>query len=271
MSSEGGFRVLCLGDIVGRPARQALGPGLDELRRSFKPDLVVANGENSAGGLGIDAKTALEIRSGGVDIITLGDHAWQKKAGAVAVEEHRAWLIRPANYPPGAPGQGWAIWTPAGRPIKVAVLNVLGRVFINGPLDCPFRAAEALLGAALKDAVIVICDLHAEATSEKAAFARYFDGRMSLIFGTHTHVQTADEQILPNGTAFISDLGMCGGADGVIGMDNSVAINRFLSGMPHSYEIAKGQVLLQGVFCEIAEDCGKARHIERFQLKLSSK
>mgnify|MGYP000213596349 CR=1 FL=1 len=264
MSAEKVLRVLCLGDVVGRPGRSALKYGVPVLRQQLKIDLVIVNGENAAGGIGIDAKTAEEIRKAEVDIITLGDHAWHKKEAAALMESSAAFLIRPANYPPQAPGRGWTIWK-GGAETRVGVLNVLGRIFLNSPLDCPFRVTEALLVNELKECSIIICDIHAEATSEKAAFARYFDGRMSLIVGTHTHVPTADEVLLPGGTGFISDLGMCGSLDGVIGMDRQAAVERFLSGLPRSYEVAKGQGVLQGVVCEIDCFTGKAVRLERIR------
>lgn len=233
-----------------------------QLRDLYQADCVIVNGENAAGGLGIDAKTADELRNAGADVITLGDHAWQKKDALSLLEAQKSWIIRPANFPAGAPGSGWTIFkTKAGE--SVAVINLLGRVFMNALVDCPFHTAKQILADHLQDCKVIVCDIHAEATSEKQAMARYLGGQVSLVFGTHTHVQTADELVYPNGTAFISDLGMCGSLDGVIGMEAERAISRFLTGLPHSYEAASGPATLQGVCCEVDSQTGKAIKIER--------
>ena len=253
---------LCLGDVVGRPGRSGLRQGVKTLREKYAVDFVIANGENAAGGLGIDGKVAEEIHSSGVDVITLGDHAWQKKDARLCLDMYSDWLIRPANYPPGAPGKGCAVLH-SKEGVRVGVLNLQGRVFMNGALDCPFRVGEQLLREKLAQCQCVVCDIHAEATSEKNALGRYFDGRISLMVGTHTHVQTADEQVLPGGTGYISDLGMCGSLEGVIGMDCRVAIDRFISGIPSSYEIASGPPVLQGIVAEVDPGSGKTLRIER--------
>jgi metallophosphoesterase (TIGR00282 family) len=257
------MKVICLGDVVGRPGRVGLQRLVPTLVKRYGADAVIINGENAAGGLGLDAKTADDIRASGATVVTLGDHTWQKKELKVAIESRTSWLIRPANYPPGAPGHGFVVVTVGGQ--KLGVMNLLGRVFINFPLDCPFRAADALLAGPLKDCKMIVCDMHAEATSEKLAMARHLDGRVSLVFGTHTHVQTADERVLPGGTAFISDLGMCGSQDGIIGMDARVALQRFLTGLPFAYEVAAGEPVLHGVVCEMDPATGKALHIERIR------
>jgi len=236
---------------------------LPSLVKRLNANGVIVNGENAAGGLGLDAKTADEIRAAGASVVTLGDHTWQKKELKVAIESRTSWLIRPGNYPPGAPGNGHTIVSLGGE--KLGVMNLLGRVFINFPLDCPFRTADALLNGPLKECSMIVCDMHAEATSEKLAMARHLDGRVSLVFGTHTHVQTADERILPGGTAFISDLGMCGSQDGVIGMDARVALQRFLTGLPLAYEVAAGEPVLHGIVCEFDPRSGKAISIERIR------
>ncbi len=264
------MRFLCLGDVVGRPGRLGIKQTLGRLKEIYNPDLVVVNGENAAGGLGIDLGTYEELKLSGANLITLGDHAWQKKESIPLLNEQGNGLIRPANYPEGAPGRGWTIVSSQAG-LKVGVMNLLGRVFLNLFLDCPFKTAERLLERELKDCHLVICDFHGEATSEKEAFARHFDGRLSLVFGTHTHVQTADERILPGGTAFISDLGMCGSQDGVIGMDATKAIARFLTGMPHAYEVAKGEPIVQGIFCEVDDKSRRALKIERIRMECVSK
>lgn len=235
------LRFICLGDVVGRPGRSALKRACEELRNDFAADLIIANGENASGGVGIDAKTASEIKAAGVDIITLGDHAWQRHDFRDFIEgKGGEYCIRPANYPEGAPGKGWIVIE--RQEIKVGVVNLLGRVFMPVMVDCPFRCAEELLHGPLKDCHVRICDFHAEATSEKIAMGRFLSGRFSCVFGTHTHVQTADEAVSPEGTAYITDLGMCGSQAGVIGMDGEVAVSRFLTSLPSSYKTAKGDV-----------------------------
>jgi metallophosphoesterase (TIGR00282 family) len=260
------LKVICLGDVVGRSGRDAVRSVVPELRKEYAADMVVLNGENAAGGIGLDSERARELILAGANVITLGDHTWSKRDLHDYLEKHRDLCIRPANYPSGAPGRGWTIWTRSDG-FRVGVMNLIGRVFMNFPLDCPFRKADEILDGPLKDCDAVICDMHAEATSEKVALGRYVDGRASLVFGTHTHVQTADERILSDGCAYITDLGMCGGLESVIGMDPDVAIDRFLSGMPHAYQVANGDVIVSGVFCEIDTD-GNALAIERIRRRV---
>lgn len=251
-------RIIFLGDVVGRPGRTALKNDLRALQEATKADLVIVNGENAAGGAGIDASTGLEIKNAGADIVTLGDHAFQRKGSAEFLDQNRAWCIRPSNLPQDStPGVGMCRVTLASG-VSVAVINLLGRVFLSGTMECPFRAVakwletEKALGTA-----ITVCDFHAEATSEKWAMARHVDGQLSLLVGTHTHVQTADAQILPGGTAYITDLGMTGSPDGVIGMKTSVALQRFLSPRPAPYEIAEGAGILRGIIADINPTTGK--------------
>jgi 2',3'-cyclic-nucleotide 2'-phosphodiesterase len=194
-------------------------------------------------------------------VLTLGDHTWQRKEAKPFIEDNQDWCIRPANYPKGAPGKGWTIFEKG--PLKIGIFNLMGRTFINGALDCPFQTADEILSDPLNGTPVRICDKHAEATSEKFAMARHLDGRVSLQVGTHTHVQTADEQILPEGTAYITDLGMSGSPEGVIGMDAEVALARFRTGMPHAYKIAGGAGFVSGVVCEIDSATGKALSISR--------
>lgn len=259
------LKVLCFGDVVGRPGRGALKNALQTLKHKHNPNLVVANGENSAGGTGMDIGCAKELLSFGVDVITLGDHVWQKKElrGYLAVEENLKSCIRPANYPDGAPGRGWTICKDKDGN-QIGVMNLMGRVFMNFPLDCPFKKAEEILTKHLSSCKVIICDFHGEATSEKIAFSRLFDGRVSLIFGTHTHVQTADNCVLSGGSGYITDVGMCGCIDGVIGMSKEVALQRFLTGMPVPYEIADGVAAVSGVVAAIDAQTGKAISVERF-------
>jgi metallophosphoesterase (TIGR00282 family) len=223
--------------------------------------MVIVNAENASGGVGIDPESAREISHAGADILTLGDHTWQRREAAGWLESNSNLCIRPANYPTGAPGRGAVVWTSADG-FRIGVMNLLGRVFMNFPLDCPFRKADELLAGPLADCDAVVCDIHAEATSEKMALARYLTGRVALVFGTHTHVQTADHTILGEGTAFMSDLGMCGPTDSVIGMDGETALRRFLTGMPHAYKIGRGPVVLSGCVLSVARASGRAVSIE---------
>ncbi|MBX7139220.1 MAG: TIGR00282 family metallophosphoesterase [Oligoflexia bacterium] len=256
--------IICLGDVVGEPGRKALRERLSVLKQRHAADLAIVNGENVAGGLGIDVKTAEDLYSFGADILTLGDHTWHKKEFRAFLDSNQERCIRPANYPEGAPGRGWTIAkTRAG--VEIGVINLIGRVFFNTPLDCPFRKAEALLDAELANVKVRCIDLHAEATSEKMAMGFYLDGRSSCVFGTHTHVQTADETILAGGTAYISDLGMCGSLDSVIGMDHQSALSRFLGGLPLNYRIGVGRRVLSGIAVTVDSTTGKALRIERIR------
>ncbi len=257
------LRLLCLGDVVGRPGRRALKERLSSLRQELRADLVIVNAENAAGGLGPSAETVQEICGYGADLITLGDHTWHKKDFGSFLESNKTFCVRPANYPAGAPGQGFTICNKLATG-PVGVINLIGRVFMNSTLDCPFRTVDRLLSEELAECKVIIVDMHAEATSEKVAMGRYLDGRVSLVFGTHTHVQTADQQIFPKGTGFISDLGMCGASSGVIGMKAETAIQRFLSGLPVGYQVAEcDAALICGVICEIDGATGKTLKIER--------
>lgn len=265
LPAKRGLRVLFLGDVVGRPGREAITRHVRGLRQELSLDLVIANGENAAGGAGIDAGTAHEIHNSGVDLITLGDHTYQRKGSAEFIEANSAWCIRPYNFPVAtSPGKGvCSISLPRG--ITVYVANLIGRVFIGGAIDCPFRAVDTLLAELpTTPGRIVIIDMHAEATSEKWALARHCDGRVSLIVGTHTHVQTADAQVLPGGTGYITDLGMTGSNTGVIGMDSAVALKRFTGPTPAPYQIAEGEGILSGVLAEIDIASGKTIWIRGF-------
>lgn len=256
------MRVMCLGDVVARPGRAVLKSLLTDLVSEHDVQLVIANGENASGGTGLDPDTAREIYDAGVDLITLGDHTWRRKQLQSYLDSHSDSCIRPANYPEGAPGCGWLVRELPGG-VKLGLMNLIGRVFMNAPLDCPFKKADQLLSEHLSDCNIVVCDFHAEATSEKLAMGRYLDGRVDILFGTHTHVQTADEVILPGGTAYISDLGMCGSAAGVIGMDAETALNRFLTGRPSSYKAAVGAAHINGIVVEFDGSSKNASRIFR--------
>lgn len=255
------FRIIALGDVVGRPGRTALKQKLPGLRQELHADMVIVNGENAAGGAGIDISCAEEIFGSGADVITLGDHTFQKREIKEYLKDNAHRIIRPANYSPGAPGEGYTIRNIGD--VKVGVMNLMGRVFMNLLLDCPFQKADELLAGPLGECTIILCDMHCEATSEKIAMGRYLDTRVSGVFGTHTHVQTADEQVLPGGTGYISDLGMSGALSGVIGMDHKVALNRFLTGMPHAYEVAAGEGTLSGALFECDRSTGKALSVSR--------
>ena len=257
------MKVLFIGDIIGEPGRKMVRANIRALLERHAPDLVVANGENSAGGFGITSEIAEELFSLGIHVLTSGNHVWDKKEiEPYLVKQDR--LIRPANYPSGNPGYGSVvISTKAG---KAAVLNLEGRVFMSN-LEDPFRVAEREIEKLKKETPVVIIDFHAEATSEKVALAWHVDGKASAVIGTHTHVQTADERILNAGTAFITDAGMTGPADSVIGVKKEQAIARFLYQTPHRFEIPKGPVHLNAVLLDINEKTGKATGIERIQIK----
>lgn len=253
------MRVMVLGDIVGRPGRHAFRDAMDVLRKKWKFDMLIANAENCAGGKGITPDTLRQLFDAGIDVLTTGDHVFQQKTAEKALEDSR--VIRPLNYPPGAPGTGYTVITLPGLP-PVGIANVLGRVFMK-PADCPFRAIDDALVAMKEKTHIIIVDIHAEATSEKIAFGRYCDGRVSAVCGTHTHVQTADECILPKGTAYITDLGMCGAHDSVLGRDVESVLGHFITGLPHRFSLAKDDVRLNGVLITISKESGRALEIQR--------
>ena len=256
-------KILFIGDIVGKPGRQAVGRELHHLVDRYRIDLVIANGENAAGGFGITAESARELLQSGVHLFTTGNHVWDKKESLdfVTGEER---LLRPANYPAGTPGQGSIVVTTPGG-IKVAVLNLEGRVFMNN-LECPFRTADLEVSRLRQETPIILVDFHAEATSEKVSLGWYLDGRVSAVLGTHTHVQTADERILTGGTAYISDAGMTGAFDSVIGIRKEEAIRRFLTQLPTRFEVAKKDIRLNGVVIAIDPDSGRAQAIERINI-----
>jgi metallophosphoesterase (TIGR00282 family) len=255
------FRILALGDVVARPGRLCLSQGLPAMRAKYAPDCVIVNGENAAGGSGIDRKTADEIFAAGACVITLGDHVWRRSEVKALLEKEASRMCRPANFPGQHPGVGSLVIEQEG--LSIGVMNVLGRVFTGMLLDCPFQVAEQLLQNQLAKCDLIFCDMHAEATSEKLAFARVFDGRIHGVFGTHTHVPTADLQTLPLGSAFVSDLGMCGSSAGVIGMAAETAISRFLTGANVPYKAAEGQEWIRGVFVEFDMPSKKCLRFER--------
>lgn len=254
------MKILFVGDVVGKPGRQALSRRLDRLVDTHRVDLVVVNGENAAAGFGLTVDIARELFDLGADVITSGNHIWDKKEILGYLDTQPA-LLRPANYPPELPGRGRGVFaTSAG--IRVGVLNLEGRVFMNN-LDCPFRAADRLLEELRQETPIILVDFHAEATSEKVALGHYLDGRVSALVGTHTHVQTADERVLPGGTAYISDAGMTGSRDAVIGIRKELAIEKFLTQLPVRFEVAKRDPVLCGVLFTVDERTGKALAVQR--------
>jgi hypothetical protein len=256
------LKILFIGDVVGRAGRQALSSRLHRLVDEHRVDLVVANGENAAAGFGLTANIVTELLDLGIDVITSGNHIWDKREICDHLDRQER-LLRPANYPPGLPGRGAGIFsTSAG--LQVGVVNLEGRVFMSN-LDCPFRAAEQLVEEMRRHTPIILVDIHAEATSEKMALGCYLDGRVSAVVGTHTHVQTADERILPGGTAYITDAGMTGSRDAVIGIRKELAIEKFLTQRPVRFEVAKKDPWLCGVLIEVDEETGRALKVERIQ------
>ena len=254
------MRILFVGDIHGKPGRRILRDRLPRLRQAHDLALVIVNGENSAGGAGINAETAQELFTAGADAITGGNHTWQLREAYELLDSDPR-LLRPLNYPPGAPGRGATVVTGrTGTP--VGIINLQGRVFMQ-QLDDPFRAAREECERLRERAPVIVVDMHAEATSEKIALGWYLDGRCSAVIGTHTHVQTADERVLPQGTAYITDVGMTGPRDGVIGMDREGILERFLTQMPVRFEVASGPAQLNAVIVDVDESTGRARSITR--------
>jgi len=257
-------RILFIGDVVGRPGRHALREWLPALRKELAVDFVIANRENAAGGMGITESTARELLEAGIDCLTTGNHVWkQKEAGGLLAREHR--VLRPANFPSETPGCGWGVYGVAGKNLHIAVVNIMGQVFMKPILDCPFRTLDCVLEQLRPSTPLIIVDFHAEATSEKQAFGYYADGRVTAVIGTHTHVPTADERILPNGTAFITDVGMTGCVESVIGMRVSEVLYHFLTKLPVKYEVATGRVKLCAVLVEADAKTGKALFVQRVQ------
>jgi metallophosphoesterase (TIGR00282 family) len=250
--------VLAIGDIIGRPGREAVARLLPQLRREYCIDLVVANGENAAGGFGLTPKIADDLFGLGIDVLTSGNHIWDQREMLTGFD-HRP-ILRPQNYPAGAPGKGWFCFD-LGEKGQVLIGNVQGQLFMP-PIDSPFKAADEVLrlGAGTK---VVLVDVHAEATSEKIAMGWHLDGRASFVFGTHTHVPTADARIFPGGTAFVADLGMVGPKHSVIGMDREASLQRFLTGVPYRFKVADGPVQFNSVLAQIDALSGKASHVER--------
>ncbi len=259
------MNVLFVGDIVGKSGRMAVSRLVPELRATRNIEFCIANGENAAGGLGITPKVADELFANGIDVLTTGNHVWDKKEIVERIDRDTK-LLRPQNYPDGVPGKGSTVMeTPDG--VKVAILNISGRVFMQN-LDCPFRVGDREVKELRKLTSVVFVDMHAEATSEKIAIGWFLDGLATAVIGTHTHVQTADERILPGGTAYITDVGMTGSFDSVIGVKKSHVLERFLTQVPIRFEPAGGDVWLSGVIVEVDSESGKSKKIERFRVAL---
>jgi metallophosphoesterase (TIGR00282 family) len=248
-----------IGDVVGRPGRRAVQHFLPGLRHDYELGLVIANGENTAGGIGITPDTAKELCNCGVDVITTGNHVWAKKE-IMPYMDGELPIVRPLNFPPGVPGRGFLEMN------GVLVVNIIGRVFI-GQYDCPFRAMDCFLSEIKTDSKVIIVDFHAEATSEKIAMGHYLDGRVSAILGTHTHVPTADCYIMPKGSAYVSDVGMVGPVDSVIGVDTESAIRSFLTGMPHRFFVSEGNAMFDAIMVDVDEGTGKATNVKRIHLE----
>jgi metallophosphoesterase (TIGR00282 family) len=260
------MRLVFFGDVVGRPGRRALAIVLRELRRRGDVDFVVANAENTAGGKGIDPGSAEELQDAGVDVLTTGNHVWQVREIVPYLRESGR-VLRPLNFAPGVPGVGWSVRA-ARDGTPVGVVNLIGRVFM-GPADCPFRTIDGILDRIKQEAAVVFVDMHAEATSEKVGMGRFLDGRVSAVIGSHTHVQTADERILPGGTAVLTDAGMCGPEDSILGVRADRVLERFLNQMPVRFEVAAGPVIVQGAVIDVDAATGRAREIVRLQERVT--
>jgi metallophosphoesterase (TIGR00282 family) len=246
--------ILAIGDVIGKPGRQAVSKLLPELRETYHVDLAIVNAENAAGGLGTTPRTAQELLDAGADVLTSGNHIWTHKEIVPCLDSDMP-ILRPLNYPPGVPGRGYLI-------NQAMVVNLIGRTFM-GNYDCPFRAMDQLLNEFEDRPPVVIVDFHAEATSEKMAMGQYLDGRVSAVLGTHTHVGTIDARILPGGTAYVTDIGMTGPVDSIIGDDIEAVLERFLTMIPHHLSVGKGKTVLDAVLVTVDDASGKATGIER--------
>jgi len=249
------LKILVMGDVIGKPGREAVKETLPRLRDEYGITLAIANGENAAGGIGLTPGTAQELFDSGIDVITTGNHVWAHHE-VIPYLDSAAAVIRPLNYPPMTPGRGYWIKD------NIMVVNIIGRTFV-GDFDCPFRAMDKLLGELDRKPAVIIVDFHAEATSEKVAMGRYLDGRVSAVLGTHTHIGTIDACILPKGTAYVTEIGMVGPINSVIGVEVSAVIDRFLTQIPKRFSVAKGQVSFDAIVVEATDNSGKAIDIKR--------
>lgn len=260
------MKILVIGDIVGSPGREAISSLIPQLKKEYDLELIIANGENAAGGSGITPKIARELFSFSIDVITTGDHIWKKRE-IVEIIDSEERILRPANYPSSVPGKG-SVVLKGKSGLDIGIINLVGRIFMS-PLECPFKVARNQVSKLREKTSIIIVDIHAEATSEKLAMGWYLDGLVSAVLGTHTHIQTADERVLPKGSAYITDLGMTGPFDSVLGRRVEQILERFITGMPTRFEMAEGNIQLQGVVCDIDPKTGRANSIERIQRKLT--
>lgn len=260
------MKVLLVGDIVGKTGRNAFVQAVSRLKDAGAVDFVIANGENAAAGRGPTPEIANALLNAGADVLTLGDHAWDSKDMVAGIDlESR--IIRPANFPKGAPGKGAVrVETPEG---EITVLQLVGRVFMPPNYDCPFQMADRMLKGELGGDKVIFVDFHGEASSERMAMGRYLDGRVSAVVGTHTHCQTSDETIFPNGTAYITDLGMTGPKDSILGREVEPVVKKFLTGVPQKFNVAKGNPVLEGAVVDVDMKTGKANSIERLRLELN--
>jgi metallophosphoesterase (TIGR00282 family) len=256
--------LLCIGDVVGRPGRFVVSQALPDLVKKHQIHCVICNAENAAGGSGLTPQLYEKFRRYGVHLFTLGDHIYRRPE-IVPVLERSTVMVKPVNFPPVSPGKLFAVAETAIGP-KVAVLSIMGRLFMKPSVDCPFRSIDRVLQQIPQEVKIVVVDVHAEATSEKVAMGWYLDGRVSVVFGTHTHIPTADERILPDGTAYITDLGMTGPYDSVLGRRKDRVIKHLITNLPSPFDVAEGDVRLCGVLVKVDSDTGKALHIERISV-----
>lgn len=259
------MNILVIGDIVGRPGRRAVKEMLADIKDIYQVDFTVANGENAAGGRGLNQEVADELLSSGIDVLTMGNHVWDNREIFEFID-HQPRIVRPCNYPDGTPGQGFHLYEHGG--LRIAVINASGRVFLDA-LDCPFNKVDQILNQISGQWDVCLIDFHAEATSEKLAFAYYFDGRVTAVLGTHTHIQTADERILGRGTAYITDLGMTGPVDSILGMRKDQVISKFLTQRPARLEVAKGAVQIQGIALELGID-QQVLELKRFSKEIKA-
>ncbi len=252
--------ILAIGDVIGKPGRQAVSTLLPELRATYHANLVMVNAENAAGGLGTTPSTAQELLNAGADVLTSGNHIWAHKEMLPYLDSDMP-ILRPLNYPPGVPGHGYIV-------NQAMVVNLIGRTFMSN-YDCPFRAMDELLDSLKNRPPVIIVDFHAEATSEKMAMGRYLDGRVSAVLGTHTHVGTIDAQVLPAGTAYVTDIGMTGPVDSIIGDDSAAVLERFLTMIPYRLSVGKGKTVLNAIVVTVDDNSGKATGIERISREVN--
>ncbi len=258
------MNILMVGDIVGRTGRYFFMGQTPELKLTKKIDMVVVNGENAAHGKGLTPSIFSELINGGADVVTTGNHIWDNPKVMEIIDEE-PFLLRPANYPEGTPGRGFCIF-PVGQK-KIGVINMAGRIFMTPPVDDPFRLADKILAQIEKDCDVILVDFHAEATSEKLALAHYLDGRVTALVGTHTHVQTADEKILPKGTAYITDLGMVGADNSILGVKVEPVVKKFLTGRPSKFEVAEGAAIFCAVLITVDDKKNRVKKIERIFIR----